>query len=60
MTALVGYGDEWRMHRKLFHLSLGPEVVAKYHPLYMSGAHELLYNLRHNGSDIAKQFKLWV
>ncbi|KAG6331183.1 hypothetical protein ID866_7904 [Astraeus odoratus] len=59
MTPLMKYGDDWRIHRKLFHLSLGPHVVEKYHDLYINNAHKLLRDLQQDGSNYAEHIKLF-
>jgi cytochrome P450 len=44
-TAVLGYGDTWRVHRKLFHQTMGPEALVKYRPFYTSIATSLVQNL---------------
>jgi cytochrome P450 len=44
-TAVLGYGDSWRMHRKLFHQTMGPETLVKYRPFYTKIAISLVQNL---------------
>ncbi|KAH7923690.1 cytochrome P450 [Leucogyrophana mollusca] len=41
MTGLLGYTDELRLHRKLFHQTLRAEAAAKYQALYLRKAREL-------------------
>lgn len=59
MTGLLKYGDEWKTHRKLFNLSLRPEVVAQYHDLYLSNAHRLLQNLQRDGCKLFENIRLF-
>ena len=59
MTFLLGYCDEWRVHRKLLHLSLKAEVVDKYQELYAStNSHRLLENLQQSPSKFREHLHL--
>ncbi|KAG1735601.1 cytochrome P450 [Suillus paluster] len=44
-TALMPYGDTFRMHRKLYHQVLRIEASNSYQDLYLRKAHELVANL---------------
>lgn len=45
MTLLMPYGDEWRLHRKMYQLALNKEQSRKYAPMQLRRAHELLVRL---------------
>ncbi|KAH7923393.1 cytochrome P450 [Leucogyrophana mollusca] len=45
ITAFLGYTDEWRLHQKLFHLTLHPKATEKYQDMYLEGVRELVVNL---------------
>ncbi|KAF8838805.1 cytochrome P450 [Paxillus ammoniavirescens] len=45
ITPLLEYGDEWRMHRKLYHSTLRAEAVDKYQDLCLGKARDLIANL---------------
>ncbi|KAI6155470.1 cytochrome P450 [Pisolithus tinctorius] len=44
-TVMLRYGDEWRLHRKLFHQALRPESDLRYREVYFTGAQRLLVNI---------------
>ncbi|KAL4064490.1 cytochrome P450 [Scleroderma citrinum] len=46
MTALLKYGNEWRMHRKILHASLRHDIVDRYQDLHLGNARQLLDNLQ--------------
>ncbi|KAI6003406.1 cytochrome P450 [Pisolithus marmoratus] len=52
MTALLEYGNEWKIHRKLFHLSLRNNVVDKYNDLYLNYARQLFQNILCDSSKL--------
>ena len=58
MTFLLGYCDEWRVHRKLFHLSLKAEAVDKYQELYVSNSYRLLENLQQSPTKFREHLHL--
>ncbi|KAG0693089.1 cytochrome P450 [Suillus ampliporus] len=43
--AFTGYGDEWRLCRRLFHQTFRPDSALKFRPMQMRRAHELIVNL---------------
>ncbi|OAX32461.1 cytochrome P450 [Rhizopogon vinicolor AM-OR11-026] len=49
-TAMLPYGDAWRVHRKLFHQTLRSDAAVKYQPIYMSKAISLVQNLLQDGA----------
>ncbi|KAG0702607.1 cytochrome P450 [Suillus ampliporus] len=42
---LTGYGDEWRLCRRLFHQSFNPDSALKFRPMQMRRAREMIVNL---------------
>ncbi|KAH7929834.1 cytochrome P450 [Leucogyrophana mollusca] len=44
-TVALPYGDEWRLHRKLFHNALHAEAATRYQDLYLQQARILLLNI---------------
>ncbi|KAG1837792.1 cytochrome P450 [Suillus subalutaceus] len=43
--AFTGYGDEWRLARRLFHQSFRPESALKFRPMQIKKAREMVINL---------------
>ncbi|KAG0697623.1 cytochrome P450 [Suillus ampliporus] len=41
----AGYGDEWRLCRRLFHQSFRPDAALRFRPMQMKRARELIVNL---------------
>ncbi|KAL4072597.1 cytochrome P450 [Scleroderma yunnanense] len=60
MTFLMKYCDEWRMHRKLFHLSLKADVVDQYQELYLRNTSLLLANLQRSPSKFREHLHLYT
>ena len=58
MTFLLRYCDEWRIHRKLFHLSLKAEVIDQYQELYTRNTSQLLENLQQSPSKFREHLHL--
>ncbi|KIK95116.1 hypothetical protein PAXRUDRAFT_407308 [Paxillus rubicundulus Ve08.2h10] len=57
ITPLLEYGDEWRMHRKLYHSTMRAEAVDKYQDLCLSRAQDLIANLcQEKGSSMLEQY----
>ncbi|KAI6099756.1 cytochrome P450 [Pisolithus sp. B1] len=44
-TGLLPYGDEWRLHRKLFNVAFSKTNSKKYEAVQMGKVHQLLVNL---------------
>ncbi|KAG2126528.1 cytochrome P450 [Suillus clintonianus] len=55
--AFTGYGDEWRLCRRLFHQTFHPDSAIKFRPMQMTRARELIVNLiddpQHYNSHLA-------
>ncbi|KAG1879039.1 cytochrome P450 [Suillus subluteus] len=43
--AFLGYGDEWRLCRRLFHQTFRPESAVKFRPMQIRRAREMVVNL---------------
>ncbi|KAG2087126.1 cytochrome P450 [Suillus discolor] len=43
--AFMGYGDEWRLCRRLFHQTFRSESAVKFRPIQIRRAHEMVVNL---------------
>ncbi|KAG1837799.1 cytochrome P450 [Suillus subalutaceus] len=43
--AFTGYGDEWRLSRRLFHQTFRPNSTLKFRPVQMRRAREMIVNL---------------
>ncbi|KAG1861718.1 cytochrome P450 [Suillus subalutaceus] len=43
--AFIGYGDEWRLCRRLFHQTFRPESAVKFRPMQIKRAREMIVNL---------------
>lgn len=43
--AFIGYGDEWRLCRRLFHQTFRPESAVKFRPMQIRRACEMVVNL---------------
>ncbi|KAG2134905.1 cytochrome P450 [Suillus bovinus] len=43
--AFIGYGDEWRLCRRLFHQTFRPESAVKFRPMQIRRALEIVVNL---------------
>jgi cytochrome P450 len=41
----IGYGDEWRLCRRLFHQTFRPESAVKFRPMQIRRAREMVVNL---------------
>lgn len=59
MTPVMPYGNDWRLHRKLFHSSLKADAVERFHNIYLNNARQLLHNIRSDTSNFPGHFKLF-
>lgn len=59
-TVMLRYGDEWRLHRKLFHQALRPESDLRYREVYFTGAQRLLVNILEAPADFDAHLKDFV
>ena len=60
MTPVLQYGNEWKMHRKLLHLSLRHDAVDRYQDLHLSNAHRLLENMQCDSANFCEHFDQYV
>ncbi|KAH7884762.1 cytochrome P450 [Phlebopus sp. FC_14] len=59
-TVMLPYGDEWRLHRKLFHHALRAESDTRYREVYLTRARTLLINLLEAPVDFEVHLKGFV
>ncbi|KAI6039877.1 cytochrome P450 [Pisolithus marmoratus] len=59
-TGALPYGDEWRLHRKLFHQALRAESNLHYREVYFTRAQRLLVNLLETPADFNMHLKHFV
>lgn len=59
-TVSLRYGDEWKLHRKLFHQALRAESDLRYREVYFSRAQRLLINLLEAPADFNMHLKHFV
>ncbi|KAI6003409.1 cytochrome P450 [Pisolithus marmoratus] len=59
MTPTLEYGKEWKIHRKLFHLSLRNDVIDKYNDLHLNYARQLFRNILHDSSKLFEYIDLY-
>ncbi|KAF9223367.1 cytochrome P450 [Gyrodon lividus] len=59
-TVMLPYGDEWRLHRKLFHQALRSEPEPRHREVYMTRARTLLTNLLDAPADFEVHLKSFV
>ncbi|KAI6039873.1 cytochrome P450 [Pisolithus marmoratus] len=59
-TVSLRYGDEWRLHRKLFHQALRAESDVRYREVYFTRAQRLLVNLLEAPADFDTHLKHFV
>ncbi|KAH7903774.1 cytochrome P450 [Hygrophoropsis aurantiaca] len=45
LTVFLGYTKQWKVHRKLFNITLRSDIIIKHRDLYMRKAHELALKL---------------
>ncbi|KAJ6568897.1 cytochrome P450 [Mycena capillaripes] len=55
--ALMKYGEEWRIHRRLVQGALNAKAVRKYEPAELVGTHALLGRLLHTPEDFMNHFR---
>ncbi|KAI6106858.1 cytochrome P450 [Pisolithus croceorrhizus] len=56
ITAVLPYGDEWRLHRKLFNVAFSKQTCKKYQAVQMKKVHQLLVNLLSTPLDYSSHF----
>ncbi|KAI6126058.1 cytochrome P450 [Pisolithus croceorrhizus] len=56
VTVVMPYGDEWRLHRKLFHSVLNKEQSRKYAPMQLHRVHKFLLHLLATPQDFQGRF----
>ncbi|KAF9238521.1 cytochrome P450 [Melanogaster broomeanus] len=59
-TVMLPYGDEWRLHRKLFHQAFRLESESRHREVYLTRARTLLTNLLDAPADFEVHLKSFV
>ena len=60
MFVLMNYGNQWRLHRRVFHQSFNADAVLQYRPVQLASARRLLFALLQHPHEIAEQVQLYV
>ncbi|KAH7920189.1 cytochrome P450 [Leucogyrophana mollusca] len=60
VSALLGYGDTWRMHRRILHQAFRPAASVTYLPTQLRKARELLINLHDSPEDYEAHLQLFT
>lgn len=55
---LKNYGNQWRLHRRVFHQSFNSEAVENYQPIQLAYSRRLLSALLKSPNDFSAQVKL--
>ncbi|KIJ67222.1 hypothetical protein HYDPIDRAFT_84550 [Hydnomerulius pinastri MD-312] len=50
-SGMLRYGDQWRMHRKLFHQAFRTETATRYHTMQQRKALQLVLNVLHTPDE---------
>ncbi|KAI6003412.1 cytochrome P450 [Pisolithus marmoratus] len=58
-TPSLEYGKEWKIHRKLYHLSLRNDVIDKYNDLHLNYARDLARNILCGSSKLFEHIDLY-
>ncbi|KAF8442321.1 cytochrome P450 [Boletus edulis BED1] len=59
-SGLLPYGNQWRLHRKLFNTALNKKAISRYKPISLSKARQLVENLFDEPEDFAKHCKTFA
>ena len=60
MFILMGYGVEWRQHRRAFHRIMNQEVMVDWHPVQLKVTRKFLYSLLRTPDQLGEHLKLCV
>ncbi|KAI5988513.1 cytochrome P450 [Pisolithus albus] len=60
MTFVLEYGQEWKTHRRLFHLSLRHDVVDQYNELHLNRARQLSENILRDSANFFEHLDLYA
>ncbi|KAI6155467.1 cytochrome P450 [Pisolithus tinctorius] len=55
-TGFLPYGDEWRLHRRMYNVAFSQQITKKYQLVQMSKVHQLLVNLLSTPLDYPNHF----
>ncbi|EGN98292.1 hypothetical protein SERLA73DRAFT_91572 [Serpula lacrymans var. lacrymans S7.3] len=56
-SLFLAYGDEWRLHRRLFHQAFRAEASLTYRPMQLSKVHQMLLNLFETPEDYSEHMQ---
>ncbi|KAJ8592289.1 cytochrome P450 [Rhizopogon salebrosus TDB-379] len=59
-TALMPYGDKWRLHRRIFHQSLRQAVLPTYHAVLLRSARKMLFSFLHESTNYPNHFQMFT
>lgn len=60
MTAVLEYGNKWKIQRKLLHLSLRHDTVGRYQELHLRSARQLLENIQRDSKNFYDHLDLYT
>jgi len=55
---VMGYGDDWKKHRRLFHQSFNQNAIMGYRPTQLKHARAMMRRLLDKPDDLYEQSKL--
>ncbi|KAF9223382.1 cytochrome P450 [Gyrodon lividus] len=56
-SGLLPYGNEWRLHRKMFNVALNKQVIPQYKAMQLQKVHQLLENLLNTPKEYPRHCK---
>lgn len=59
-TIELKYGDEWRLHRKIYNVAFNRKVSLDYIPMQVQKVHQMLQNLLTTPQDYSTHFEMYV
>ncbi|KAH9926315.1 cytochrome P450 98A3 [Epithele typhae] len=60
MFLVCGYGERWRLHRRVFHESFNIDAVSQFRPAQLNSARRFLFAILESRHDIAERLKFSV
>ncbi|KAG1842639.1 cytochrome P450 [Suillus subalutaceus] len=58
-TALLPYGDRWRLHRRMFHQAFRQAEIPAYHALQLRSAHKMLFSFLQDPGNYPSHVKMF-
>lgn len=59
-TGFLPYGEEWKIHRKIFQQALRPENIPSYQTMQLMKTKDLLKNMCDTPADFERHFRSFV